>query len=229
MREKLSWYWLRLRRGVENYGPWGLLRLAITRIFRDEEYAWFALDLSRLKPMRFRGEGYELHRGTEQDAEMLREVPAIPVGEGRRRIARGEQLWFVLQRGEPAFTCSAFVNELPLEYAPAGRYVLPDRVASIDDGWTKREHRGRAIAAAAWIAIAERLRDDDGVEVVIARAPIDNIASRRTHEKSGFAPTMFMRVRGRGFLTRVTFRDAHDGLTTVERKAADDVKRALSR
>jgi ribosomal protein S18 acetylase RimI-like enzyme len=209
---------------MEALGALGLARRAASRVLsKDEEYVWYALDLAQLEPMAFRGEGYELHLATEEDAELLREVPAIPVEEGRRRIARGEQLWFVLKDGEPVFACSAFI-----EAAPKGSYTLPPGVASIDDGLTNREHRGRAIAPAAWIAIAERLRDD-GLEVVIAKVPVDNIASRRTHEKTGFRPTMVMNRRRRGLRIRVVFRDEGLELTQAERMSADDLKRTVSR
>lgn len=229
LRNALSRYRLRLGRGMEGLGALGLARRAAGRVFsKDEEYVWYALDLGRLETMAFRGEGYELHLATEEDAELLREVPAIPVEEGRRRIARGEQLWFVLKDGEPVFVCSVFIHVLPLEAARKGRYTLPQGVASVDDGLTNREHRGRAIAAVAWIAIAERLRDD-GLEVLIAKVPVDNIASRRTHEKTGFRPTMVMNRRRRGLRTRVVFRDEGPELTQPERMSADDLKRTVSR
>lgn len=220
---------LRFSRGLETYGAVGLSRRAIGRLFhRDEEYVWYALDLSRLEPLAFRGEGYELRLAGEEDVELLHEVPAIPIAEGRRRIVRGEQLWFVLNDGRPAFACSVFVHMIPLEAARKGQYFLPPRVACVDDGLTNREFRGRAIAAAAWVAIAEKLRDD-GFEALIAKVPVDNIASRRTHEKTGFHPTVIMNRRRRGFRTRVTFRDAGNELTEPERRSADDLRRTVSR
>jgi GNAT superfamily N-acetyltransferase len=203
---------------------------SVTRVFSvDEEYVWYALDVERLEPMAFRGDGYELHRATQEEARWLNEVPAIPVDEGRRRIARGEELWFVLKDGVPAFACTAFRRVLPLEAARKGTYPLPEGVFCVDDGLTKREHRGRAIAVVAWIAIAERLRDDGSGKVMIAKVPMDNIASRRTHEKTGFRPTMVMNRRRRGFRTHVGFRDEGTELTPAERAAADHLKRTVSR
>jgi hypothetical protein len=229
LREVPRRYALRLGRGLERYGALGLARRAVGRVFfKDEEYVWYALDLGRLEPMEFRGEGYELHLATEEDADLLREVPAIPVEEGRRRIARGEQLWYVLKDGNPAFACSVFIHVLPLEAAHNGRYSLPHGVACVDDGLTNREHRGRAIAAVAWTGIASRLRDD-GFDVLIAKVPADNIASRRTHEKTGFRPTMVMHRRRRGLRTRVGFRDEGPELTQPERMAAEDLKRTVAR
>ena len=220
---------LRFSRGLETYGAVGLSRQAIGRLLhKDEEYVWYALELARLEPMAFRGAGYELRLATVEDLELLREVPAIPIAEGRRRIVQGEQLWFVLKEGRPAFACSVFVHLLPLEAARRGRYFLPPRVACVDDGLTNREFRGRAIAAAAWVAIGEKLRDD-GFEVLIAKVPVDNIASRRTHEKTGFRVTVMMNRRRRGFRTHVTFRDEGSELTEAERRSADDLRRAVAR
>jgi GNAT superfamily N-acetyltransferase len=229
LRDTLHRYRLRLSRGLEQQGAFGLVRQAAGRVFSvDEEYVWYALDLERLKPMAFRGEGYELRAVSEDEAELLNVVPAIPVEEGRRRIARGEQLWFVFHEGEPVFACTAFLNLLPLEAARKGRYPLSDGVMCVDDGLTKREYRGRAIAVVAWLAIAERLRDD-GYRVMIAKVPMDNIASRRTHEKTGFRPTMVMNRRRRGFRRRVIFRDEGPELTPPERRSAEDLKRTVAR
>jgi GNAT superfamily N-acetyltransferase len=220
---------LRFSRGLETYGAMGLSRQAIGRLFhKDEEYVWYALDLARVEPLAFRGTGYELRLARAENLELLHEVPAIPIAEGRRRIVRGEQLWFVLKDGRPAFACSVFVHMLPLEAARKGRYYLPARVACVDDGLTNREFRGRAIAAAAWMAIAEKLRDD-GFEVLIAKVPVDNIASRRTHEKTGFRPTVIMNRRRRGFRTRVTFRDEGSELTQSEQRSADHLRHAVAR
>jgi Acetyltransferase (GNAT) family len=229
-RDILRRYRLRLSRGLEKYGAFGLVRRAIGRVFSaEEEYVWYALDVDRLEPRAFRGEGYQLHRATEDEVEWLKEVPAIPVEEGRRRIARGEELWFVLKDGEPVFACTAFRKVLPLEAARKGSYLLPDGVFCVDDGLTKREHRGRAIAVVAWLAIAERLRNEGSGKVMIAKVPIDNIASRRTHEKTGFRPTMLMNRRRRGLRWHVSFRDEGPELTPPERLSADDLKRTVAR
>jgi GNAT superfamily N-acetyltransferase len=220
---------LRLRRGLETYGAMRLGRRAIGRLFyKDEEYVWYGLDLARVEPLAFRGEGYELRLAGEEDVDLLHDVPAIPVAEGRRRFLRGEQLWFVLKDGRPAFACSVFVHMLPLEAARKGRYYLPAGVACVDDGLTNREFRGRAIAAAAWVAIAEKLRDD-GFEVLIAKVPVDNVASRRTHEKTGFRPTLVMDRRRVGFRTHVTFCDQGLELTEHEKRSADHLRRAVAR
>lgn len=225
----LSRYRLRLSRGLERFGAVGLVRRAVGRVFSTNEvYVWYVLDLQRLVPMALRP-GYVLHRSSEEEAEWLHEVPAIPVQEGRRRIEDGEQLWFVLKDDKPVFACSAFVHVLPLEAARKGRYPLPKGVACVDDALTSPEHRGRGVAAAAWMTIAERLRDD-GLEVLIAKVPEDNIASRRTHEKTGFLPVSVMHRRRRGLRTRVIFRDEPvQELTDPERRAAEDLMRTVSR
>jgi GNAT superfamily N-acetyltransferase len=227
----LSRYRLRLSRGLERFGWWGLAKRAIFRVFSTNEvYVWYVLDLRRVVPIPFR-KGYVLHRATADEVEWLHEVPAIPVDEGRRRIADGEQLWFVLKDDKPVFACSAFVHVLPLEAARKGRYEFPKGVGCVDDALTSPEHRGRAVAASAWMAIAERLRDEDGLEVLIAKVPEDNIPSRRTHEKTGFRPVSVMNRRRRGFKRRVIFRDDPPApeLTDPERAAAEHLKQTVSR
>jgi Acetyltransferase (GNAT) family len=229
-RGALARYRLRIARGVEQHGVLGLVRHAVGRVLvRDEAYVWYVLDLRRLEPMAFR-EGYVLRRASLDDVELLGKVPAIPVDEGRRRIEAGEQVWFVFKDDEPVFACSAFVNVLPLEAARKGRYEFPPGVACIDDALAVREHRGRGVAAAAWMTISERLRDDDGCEVLIAKVPVANVASRRTHEKTGFRPVSVMHRLRRGLRTRVTFTDeGAEELSEPERAAAEHLARTVSR
>ena len=213
---------------MEKYGLLGSVRRATQQILAvEEEYVWYALDLERLSPIPLR-RGYELRQATSDDVDLLRQVPAIPVDEGRRRLARGEQLWFVLHEDEPVFACTVFLHVVPLEAARKHSYRLPPRVACVDDGLTNRKYRGRAIAAAAWVRIGEALRADE-FEVLIAKVPMDNIASRRTHEKTGFRPMSTMRRRRRGLRTRVRFEDPDAELTDAERMALEHLRAHVSR
>ena len=228
LRGAISRYRLRVVRGVEKYGfREAIRRAARNAVVVDDEYVWYALDLERLTPIPLR-EGYELRQATEDDVGLLRSVPAIPVEEGRKRLARGEQLWFVMHGEEPAFACTVFLHILPLEAARKRSYRLPPRVACVDDGLTNRQYRGRAIAAAAWVAIGEALRAS-GYQVLIAKVPLDNIPSRRTHEKTGFQPMSTMRRRRRGVRTRVRFEDTDAELTDVERLALAHLRAHVSR
>jgi RimJ/RimL family protein N-acetyltransferase len=229
LADALRRYRFRLRRGLADRGPIGLARDAARRVFAvDAEFVWYTLDLAAVKPLGLRT-GYELRRATEpeQATEWLREVPAIRPDHGPRRLAEGVQLWFVLRDGEPAFTCSAFVDRYPLDEAPGGWYRLPERVASIDDALTNRKSRGLAVAPGAFLEIARRLRGD-GFEVLITKIEPENVASRRTMEKIGFTEVGTMRRRRRGWRTRVGFDRSDAELTDAERAAVDDLARALS-
>jgi RimJ/RimL family protein N-acetyltransferase len=227
--DALRRYRFRLRRGLENRGPFGLARDAARRVFAaDSEFVWYTLDLDRIRPLSLRA-GYELRRASEpeQATGWLREVPAIRPDHGPRRLAEGVQLWFVLRDGEPAFTCSAFVDRYPLDEVPGGWYRLPARVASVDDALTNRKFRGLAVAPAAFLEIARDLREG-GFEVLITKIEPENAASRRTMEKIGFREVGTMRRRRRGWRSRVEF-DRHEAeLTAAERAAVDDLARALS-
>jgi len=219
----------RLKSAIERHGVRGAAGRALGRtLSKRDQYVWYVLGLDRVEPIPFRGDGYELVLGQAEHVELLRDLPAITVDEGRRRIARGDQIWFVLHDGEPAFVCSAFLQAIPTEPVPGGCYQLPEGVASLDDGFTRREYRGRALAPAAWTAIAERL-GEQGLDVLVARAGIENIAARRTHEKCGFRPFTVMTRERRGFQTHVSFDDEPADLTVAERRAADHLRQTLTR
>jgi RimJ/RimL family protein N-acetyltransferase len=221
-------YRFRLRRGVETHGALAVARLATGRVFSiDEEHVWYALDLEAVEPLTLAA-GYRLHRGTQADAELLRELPAIPLEEGRRRVADGVQLWFVLKEREPVFVCFCFLERFRLETAHGGWYELPDGVACLENNVTSPKHRGRSIAPAAWAGIAARLRDD-GFEVLIARAEIGNIAVHRALEKTGFRAACVMHRSRRGVRSRVVFREESTELTEAERAAVADLKNNVSR
>ncbi len=84
------------------------------------------LDLDRVEPIAL-AEGFELHLASEAEADLLRDLPAVPVDEGRQRVRDGVQLWFVLKDGRPAFVCFAFLagQRFPLEGTRGDDYVLP--------------------------------------------------------------------------------------------------------
>jgi RimJ/RimL family protein N-acetyltransferase len=136
-------------------------------------------------------------------------------------------MWFVLRDGEPAFSCSVFVDRYPLDQAPGGWYRLPPGVACVDDALTNREFRGLAVAPTAFTQIATRLRDE-GFGVLITKIGPENAASRRTMEKIGFREIGTSHRRRRGVRTQVRFDRRDVELTAAERTAADDLERALS-
>jgi hypothetical protein len=193
----------------------------------DEEHVWYALDLEGVEPHPLAA-GYHLHRGTQADAELLRELPAVPVEEGRQRVANGDQLWFVLKEGEPAFACFCFLGRFRLEAARGGWYELPDGVACLENSLVSPEHRGHAIAPAAWTGIAASLRDD-GFKALITRGEIRNISVRRALEKIGFRAAGVMHRSRRGVRSRIVFRDESTELTEAQRAAVADLKQNVSR
>ena len=220
----------RLRRGLETFGPLGLARESGRRVAGVEEnYAWYALDLSRIKPVRL-AEGFELRLAEPGEVELLRELPAVPLAEGRRRVRDGVQLWFVLKHEKPAFACFSFLGgqHFPLEGAPRGQYLLPDGVACLENGLTSRAHRGRLIAPAAWTGIGERLRQD-GFAWLITRAEVSNIASGRTLERTGFDRATVMHRRRRGLRTRIWFDPIDPELAPRAREVFDDLSASSER
>jgi RimJ/RimL family protein N-acetyltransferase len=225
--QQLRRYWFRLRRGLETHGVLAVAALAAGRVFSiDVEHVWYALDLEGVEPLTLAA-GYYLHRGTQEDAELLRELPAVPVEEGQRRVADGVQLWFVLKEREPAFVCFCFLERFRLEAARGGWYELPDGVACLENSLASPKHRGHGIAPSAWAGIAASLRDD-GFEVLITRAEIGNVAVRRALEKIGFRAAGVMHRSRRGVRSRIDFRDESAELTEAERAAVADLREKTS-
>ena len=115
-----------------------------------------------------------------------------------------------------------------LEAARGGWYELPDGVACLENSLASPKHRGHGIAPAAWAGIAASLRDD-GFEVLITRAEVENVAVRRALEKIGFRAAGVMHRSRRGVRSRVVFRDESTELTAAERTAVADLKHNVSR
>jgi hypothetical protein len=220
----------RLRRGLESHGVLGVAREAAGRVVSvDEEYAWFVLDLERLTPITM-PEGFDLHLAGEADTDLLRELPAVPIEEGRERVREGIQLWFVLKERTPAFVCFAFLGgqRFPLEGTRGKDYILPTGVACLENGLANREFRGRLIAPAAWTGIGERLRAA-GHQLLMTKAAVSNVASCRTLERTGFRLATVMRRRRRGLRSSITFERRALDLTERERGVIGHLEAKVSR
>lgn len=195
------------RRAVERHGLRGTLELAIRRAWaraaRVERHVWYALDLASMGPAPAIPPGLVLRAGEESDAPLLDELESISSTEAVRRLRAGNALWLVLEGSRPLFSCWIFDRTAPTIAAARGYVPLPADVACLEDSVTAPAARGRGIAPAAWLRIAESLRAV-GRRQLITKVAVDNAPSRRAVEKAGFVAIALMRFRRIGTWKRTS-------------------------
>lgn len=155
-----------------------------------EEHVWFERDLRQAGP------GLELQRGLQLVRARPDEVGVVTafgqdVEQARTRLEAGNDIWLVVDGGEPLFLCYTFRTAAPVIAAADGTLELPVGSACLEDAVTVPEARGRGIASAAWSTIGDEL-GKAGVSTLVAKVETDNAASRRVAEKAGFSPVAVM-------------------------------------
>lgn len=98
--------------------------------------------------------------------------------------------------------------------------ILAPNEALLEGAFTPASHRGQGIMARAMALIAERA-GDFGARYVITFVGVDNIASLKGCQRSGFGPYLLRKIEWRFFRPRVTLVPLSDGkpYPLVEEKA----------
>jgi len=138
----------------------------------------------------------------EVDGEALDELAAIPPEVGSARLAAGNDLWLVHDGPTSVFSCWTFYCATPVVAARRGSLDLPAGTVCLEHSITAPHTRGRGVAPAAWVRIAETL-EQRGVERLITKVDTDNAPSRRAVSKAGFKAFAIMRFGRVGPLSRV--------------------------
>jgi GNAT superfamily N-acetyltransferase len=188
----------RLKRAVQQHGFAETVsrasRLALSEFYRRETHVWYELDLAGERADRDSPEGMRLLRAERADLPLIEQLPSIGLGEASRRYRDGVILWLVLDGRHVAFACWIFFDEMPVYAAKGGALRLPPGVVGLEDSVTSAAHRGRGVAPWAWSQIADHLAEA-GVAAIITKVSLENTASRRAGEKSGFCKIASMSLR----------------------------------
>lgn len=178
----------RLSSQVQLRGWAGTVRLLaeqlLSKVAVDESHVWYDLDLTGLQDVLVRDD-FQVRRGTLHDVHLLGGVPPVSRHEAVRRLEAGHDLWLALDGADLAFCCWVLRGRAPNAMAPGGVLRLPDGVVNLEDSVTVAAYRGRGIAVTAWTVLAHELRAE-GLESLVTRVAVDNVASRRAVSKAGF-------------------------------------------
>lgn len=178
--------------------------MLLTGLYRREVHVWYELDIGGEGPQPRPPKGVRLLQAGESDLPLLEQLPSISSGEAERRYEAGASLWLALDGRCPAFACWIFFDEMPLYASRQGSLRLPAHTVGLEDSVTSPAHRGQGIAPWAWSQIATSLAET-GVTTIVTKVSIDNVASRRAVEKSGFHEAARMRLVEVGPWRRVEF------------------------
>ena len=188
----------RIGRGLRRSGLRGSLRLAVALLGRlaylRESHIWYLLDLGEPRPRFELPAGMKIIRARDDDHALLAQLPTISGDAARRRLAAGVDLWLVRDGDHAAFACWTFRDRTPAIAARGGWLQLPRGVLGLEDSVTSPAYRGRAVAPAAWSAIADSLAHERAT-AILTKVEESNLACRRAIEKAGFRAAGVMRLR----------------------------------
>jgi RimJ/RimL family protein N-acetyltransferase len=164
-------------------------------VYMDESHVWYDLCMDAPPSRPQLQDGLKVTRGDHGDVQLLAGLPTlVSLVEAERRLAAGAQLWLVKDAGRAAFACWIFTDFAPIVAAPGGRMRLPPGTAMLEDSATGEGYRGRGIAPAAWVLIAEEL-ERRGYARMLTKVEVENAPSRRAVAKAGFAEAAIVRLR----------------------------------
>jgi hypothetical protein len=202
----------RLGRALHKLGIRGTLEAAVMRLGRlaytREAHIWYRLDLAVDLQRIPLPTGVELLRAHADDLELLDQLPTIGHRLARRRLSQGAELWIAHELGRALFACWSDRRRTPAAAAPGGWLSLPAGTASLNDVATLPTRRGRAVAPAAWAAVAEALAGD-GIDAIVTKLEEVNLPSRRAIERAGFRAIASMELSRIGGRARVALH-AHE-------------------
>lgn len=189
----------RVLRYLRKYGVRSALDRSVdvvrSRAVLDESHVWYELDLATEHPRVPLAEGYVVRRAEPAEADLVEALPTVSAVEARRRMAAGHELWLVLDAaGSPAFACWLFHATMPMLGGPGGVLTLPPGTLCLEDSVTSPDHRGRKLAPAAWSVLADDAAAQ-GVEALITKIGVENVASRKAIVKCGFTEIGTMTFR----------------------------------
>ena len=181
------------KHSIRRHGLIGCARKALhtaQRVMRNahylhESHVWYRLDLRRKLPPAQLPMGLELVQGGVEQFMLLESLETVGRREALRRLATGTDLWIVRAGTQPIFCCWIFHRTAPLLAAPGGRLTLPSGSVALEDPVTAPDYRGRGIAPAALIKVAEMLALQ-GFTAIVGKVEKHNIPSRHMLEKAGF-------------------------------------------
>jgi GNAT superfamily N-acetyltransferase len=198
----------RLAHHIRDHGLAATAHRVWTRLRRSlhlrESHAWSVLDVATAAAPPPLAGGLVIVRGGRSDVGLLADLPTeVSAAVALRRLAGGAQLWLVKDGSRAAFVCWIFPQALPAVAAPGGQLELPPGFAALEDTATSEDYRGRGIAPAAWLAIAERL-ERDGYTHILTKVEVDNAPSRRAVAKAGFREVALVHLVRRAWHRHVT-------------------------
>jgi RimJ/RimL family protein N-acetyltransferase len=176
-----------------------------------EEHVWYERDLHGGFGAHELPDGLRLVRADASQVDWV-----VPLGQDRdqaqARLEAGNDLWFVLdEQDEPVFLAFTFRQVTPVIAAADGELDLPLGAACLEDSVTAPAVRGRGIAPAAWVLIAEQL-GRAGFTEMLAKIETDNEPSKRVAEKAGFRPVAVMQHERTGARRRTAVQALGGGL-----------------
>lgn len=188
----------RLRRYVDRYGWKSLLPWAAHAVrqllFLDETHVWYERRLDENAPHIDLPAGFTLSRADAATVKRIETLPTVSLAEAQRRLANGNDLWFVWSGDQPAFACWIFRRAMPMLSAPGGAMTAPEGAVFLEDSVTGADFRGRGLAPAAWSLLAQSLMDE-GMSSILTKVGEANVASRKAVGKAGFTEIGTMRFR----------------------------------
>jgi L-amino acid N-acyltransferase YncA len=189
---------VRAARVVARRGVRGTLTLMASRIgkmaYLREQHVWYWLNVEPSPPRLALPVGAELVEGDISSLALLAPHETVGRREAARRLARGNKLWLIRDGEHRAiFAVWTMEERLPTIAARGGWLTLPAGTAAIEDPLTVTAWRGHGLASAAFLAIAERMRES-GLRSLTCKVEQDNHSCRRALERAGFQEVASMRL-----------------------------------
>jgi RimJ/RimL family protein N-acetyltransferase len=178
---------------------------ALARVHVSEDHVWYELDLAGERPKLALPEGVRLRRATAAELHRVAEL-GRSVAQVESWHAEGHELWLALEEAsnDLLYCIWTFHGRAPALAAPGGWFDLPPRTACSEGAVTSSRVRGRGIAPASAVAIADALQQE-GVGSIIRKIAVGNEAARRVVVKAGCHEIGVMHLRTLGPRRRVWF------------------------
>lgn len=200
----------RLRRDGPRVTARAILHRVRKYAYLHEEHVWYQCDLSGARPRRELPRQARLVHAEPPQIDALQQLGQSS-DEALERLHEGNDIWMVLDGGEPLFSCCTFRRVAPVSAASHGTLTLPEGAACLEDSVTSAAARGRGIAPGAWTLICDELHQD-GFTTLVTKIETDNAASRRAVEKVGFRPVAVMDHHRVALRSRTAVRPLGKGL-----------------
>ena len=171
-----------------------VVEIARIKTYLTETHVIYALPLGEDRPKKSLPPELELVRGGENELLLLSQLSDISERRARRLLESEKNLWLVLEGRQTAFACWIFHDVMFISAAKNSRLELPPETVCLEDSVASPLYRGRGIAPAAWLQIADNL-EQTGVGHIVTKIEEDNVASRRAVEKCGFRQVAVVRFR----------------------------------